>query len=222
VNDSLNGFGDDGRHHERITPAVPDTAPWSPRADHDHSASPTSRAGREADRWRSLMLDGRRPWGSLDISPTRRGVTRYRLTVFPPGIDPAERRLLRAWRAWPTWGAMLWLLAQIILGSVASPAVAFTMSTAAYLGIGAVLFGRVASVRGQVRRMCVIRIAGFADPRTAALYAELCSLAAALDDADARLQQGVLSAAGHEAAWWQVYDRLGPDGPCASPEGGLR
>jgi hypothetical protein len=157
------------------------------------------------------MLDGRRPWGSLDISPTRYGVTRFRLTVFPPGIDSAERRLLRAWRAWPTWGAFLWLLTQLALGSVASPGTAFIVSTAVYLGVGAMLFGRVASVRAQVRGVCVVRMAGFPDPQGAALYAELCLLAAALDDADTRLQQGVLSAAGHEAAWWQVYDRLRPD-----------
>jgi hypothetical protein len=209
VNDSLDEIGDDRRRHERMTPATADTAPGTPHADHDEMARPTSRAGRAADRWWSLTLDGRRAWGSLDISPTRYGVTRYRLTVFPPGIDSAERRLLRAWRAWPTWGAVLWLLTQIALDSVA----AFIISTAVYLGIGAVLFRRVASVRAQVRGVCVVRMAGFADPRGAALYAELCSLTAALDDADTRLRQGVLSPAGHEAAWWQVYDRLGPDAP---------
>ncbi|WP_319446851.1 MULTISPECIES: DUF6611 family protein [unclassified Mycobacterium] len=199
MNDSLNEIGDDRRRNERM----------APHTDHDELARPT----RAADRWWYLMLDGRRAWGSLDISPTRYGVTRYQLTVFPPGIDSAERRLLRAWRAWPTWGAVLWLLTQIALGSVASPAMAFIISTAVYLGIGAVLFRRVASVRTQVRGVCVVRMAGFADPRGAALYAELCSLTAALDDADTRLQQGVLSAAGHEAAWWQVYDRLNPDAP---------
>jgi hypothetical protein len=213
VNDSLDEIGDDSRRNERMTPATAHTSPGTPHADRDELARPTSSAGRTADRWWSLMLDGRRVWGSLDISPSRYGVTRYRLTVFPPGIDSAERRLLRAWRAWPAWGAVLWLLTQLALGSVASPATAFIMSTAVYLGIGAVLFRRVASVRAQVRGVCVVRMAGFTDPRGAALYAELCSLTAALDDADTRLQQGVLSAAGHEAAWWRVYDRLGPDAP---------
>jgi hypothetical protein len=216
VNDSLNGIGDD--RHERMTTAAPPTAPWSPRAGHDDPARPTRRAGRAADRWWSLILDGRRAWGSLDIAPTRLGVTHYRLTVFPPGLDPVERRMLRAWRAWPTWGAVCWLLGQLALGSVATPAADFVVSTAVYLGIGAVLFGRVCGVRSQVRGLCVVRIAGYADPRAEALYAELCSLTAALDDADARLQQGLLPAAGHEAAWWQVYDRLGHDGPGASAE----
>ena len=215
MNDDLNEIGDDRRRHEPMTPATAHTAPGASHADHDEMARPTSRAGHSAARWWSLMLDGRRPWGSLDISPTRYGVTRYRLTVFPPGIDSAERRLLRAWRAWPTWGAVLWLLIQLALGSVASPATAFILSTTVYLGIGAVLFGRVASVRAQVRGVCVVRMAGFPDPQGAALYAELRSLAAALDDADTRLQQGGLSAAGHEAAWWQVYDRLRPDAPAA-------
>jgi hypothetical protein len=191
VDDSVNGIDDDRKRSEP-TPAV---------------------------RRRTSILDGRRTWGALEVSPTRHGVTRFRLTVFPPGIDPADRRLLRAWRGWPSWGAVLWLLTQVLLGGSTTPAVAFGLATALYLGIGAVLFARVASVRGQVRGLCVLRIAGYADPRAAASYAQLCSLAAALDDIDARLHQGALTAVEHEAAWWHLYDQLGdqldPDGPAA-------
>ncbi|HEX2402769.1 MAG TPA: DUF6611 family protein, partial [Mycobacterium sp.] len=43
----------------------------------------------------SRLLDGDRAWGSLEIRPDRFGVTRYRLVVFPPGIDDAERRRVR-------------------------------------------------------------------------------------------------------------------------------
>ncbi len=182
----LNGVGHDRKHPES-TPAVRRFHP---------------------------ILDGRRTWGALDVSLTRHGVTRFRLTVFPPGIDPADRRLLRAWRGWPSWGAVLWLLTQVLLGGSTTPATAFGIATALYLGIGAVLFARVASVRGHVRGLCVVRIAGYADPRAAATYAQLRALAAELDDLDARLRAGALSAVEHEAAWWRVYDQLG-DGPAA-------
>jgi hypothetical protein len=49
------------------------------------------------------------------------------------------------------------------------------------------------------------------DRRPAAGYTELETLVAILCDADALRGQGRLSAVDHEAACWQVYDRLGPD-----------
>jgi len=44
------------------------------------------------------VIDGDRPWGSIDIRPDRFGVTRYRLVVYPPGITESERRLVRVAR----------------------------------------------------------------------------------------------------------------------------
>src|ERR1700709_2459043 len=64
----------------------------------DIRSRPAAPEGRPFAQWWALVLDGRHGWGSLDISPTRHGVTRYQLVVFPPGIDMVERRLLRAWR----------------------------------------------------------------------------------------------------------------------------
>ena len=39
----------------------------------------------QGTRWHRL-IDGDRTWGSLAISSTRYGVTRYRLVMFPPGL----------------------------------------------------------------------------------------------------------------------------------------
>jgi hypothetical protein len=159
--------------------------------------------------WWTLVLDGRHDWGSLDTSPTRHGVTRYRLVVFPPGIDTVERRLLRAWRAWPTCGAVLWVVLQIILGAVLSAGAAFAVSTIAYLASGLFLFARVAELRSRVRTLSVVRIAGYTDPRSAAMFVELKSLVAELRHADSQRDRGQSSQADHESTWWQVYDRLG-------------
>jgi hypothetical protein len=159
-------------------------------------------------RWWARLLDGRHEWGAIDTSPTRHGVTRYRLVVFPPGTDAVERRLLRAWRAWPTWGLMVWVVAQFLVGTILTPGTAFVASTIAYLAVGAVLFARVAELRTRVRTLSVVQMAGYPDPHSAAVFKELKSLAAALCHADYLRDSGQSSPADHEAAWWRVYDRL--------------
>lgn len=174
------------------------------------------KVGRKAGalgRWWVLVLDGRTDWGSVDTSPTRHGVTRYRLAVFPPGIDTVERRLLRAWRAWPTWGAVSWMMSQIVLGIFLTPAAAVATSIGAYLAGGALLFARVAQLRSGVRTLSVVRIAGFTDEGSAAAFARLTSLVAELRRADLERDRGLWSPADHEAAWWRVYDRLGKNHP---------
>ena len=173
--------------------------------------------GGACTRWWAHILDGSHEWGSVDVSPSRHGVTRYRLVVFPPGIDTAERHLLRLWRAWPTWGALLWLTSQIVLDAVMGPGAAMAVSTIVYLGSGAILFGRVNELRSRVRTLSVVRIAGYTDHRTAAMYAELKSLVAALCYAEDQRDRGQSSPIMYEAVRWQVYDRMGQihHGPAA-------
>ncbi|MDR3662500.1 MAG: hypothetical protein P4L86_19325 [Mycobacterium sp.] len=175
-------------------------------SDHLPQRPPSSIAG--SQHWWTRLLDGDHVWGSLSVSPTRYGVARYSLVVFPPGIDRDERRLLRAWRAWPTWGATLWLLSLCLLSTPTAWA-QFAVPTAVWLGVGAVLFARVAQLRTQVRTRCMTRFASHPDGQTEAEYAEMKVLVATLRSADTLRDQGQLSASGHEAIWWQVYDRLG-------------
>jgi hypothetical protein len=175
----------------------------------DMRSRPVGPEGRAFAQWWTLVLDGRHDWGSVDASPTRHGVTRYRLVVFPPGIDTVERRLLRAWRAWPIWGAVLWVVSQIVSGAILTPGAALATSTTIYLASGLFLFARVAELRSRVRTFSVVRIAGYPDERSAAMFAELKSLVATLCRADSQRDRGQSSPADHESTWWQVYERLG-------------
>ena len=164
-------------------------------------------AGTLLTRWWRL-LDGERVWGSIDVSLTSHGFRSYRLVVFPPGITQTERRCLRMWRAWPTWGLLGWLLLVICAASVLPRWTAVACSALVYLAGGAVTFVLAARTRSHVRTLSVVRIRGRIDAQSAATYAQLETLAAVLAQADARYGQGHLTAVDHEVAWWHVYQCL--------------
>jgi hypothetical protein len=62
------------------------------------------------------------PWGSLEVSDVasarRSGLTRYRLEVFPPGTNFAERHQLTRFRQWRLWGAFAALMGEFLLGGI--------------------------------------------------------------------------------------------------------
>lgn len=153
-------------------------------------------------------MNSARVWGSFDEFPARYGIARYRLVVFPPGISVSERRILRLWRAWPMWGAALWLVAQILGPLVATPAAAFIGGTMLYIGMGALTFALAGDARWQVRTMSAVRMAGIRDAETTQRYTTLRILARRLDRADLLVEEGRISPAEHEAMWWQVYDAM--------------
>ncbi|WP_407663898.1 DUF6611 family protein [Mycolicibacterium sarraceniae] len=125
----------------RVTPAA------------DRTLRPSSRLTRTPVRWRTWVLDGERSWGSIDVQPGECGTLRHRLVVFPPSITGTERRLLRLSRAWPVWGAALWLMSEVCLSSALRPWAAFGISTMVYLGIEAALIRRVGALRPQARTL---------------------------------------------------------------------
>jgi hypothetical protein len=92
---------------------------------------------RPVARWWARVLDGQRPWGSIDFVASRQGFRSYRLVVFPPGITDVERRLLRLWQRWPIWGALVWLLVVIPFGGTPSASMAAVAATVLYVGTGA-------------------------------------------------------------------------------------
>jgi hypothetical protein len=160
-----------------------------------------------APRWRRL-LDGGRTWGSLEISPTRYGVTHYNLVVFPPGISAEDRMLLRAWRFWPIWGTLTWLVLEVLLAPLVGVATALAISTGIWLAAGAVAMAMAGANRARVRTMTVVRIAGHDDPLAPERLATLRSLVEELCEADQRLAAGESTTVDHELAVWRVYDRL--------------
>ncbi len=157
--------------------------------------------------WRRL-LDRGRPWGSLEVWPTRYGVTRYRLTVFPPGTRPDDRVLLRAWRAWPAWGLTTFLVLEIVLGPTIAPGTALGISSGVALGAGALLAAMTGGTRGNVRTMSAVRHAGVHDTGDAETFAEFYSLARGLADADRLLADGDIGPTEHELLVWRVYDQM--------------
>lgn len=163
-----------------------------------------------APRWRQL-LDGGRTWGSLQVSPTRYGVTRYRLVIFPPGISAEDRMLLRAWRAWPVWGMAAFLVMEILLVPALGSGVALAISTTVFLGAGAVLMAMTSATRGDVRTLTAIRQAGVHDVPSAERFAEFYALAHDLTEADRRLADGEIQAVEHEFLVWRAYDRMVAD-----------
>jgi hypothetical protein len=156
----------------------------------------------------SRVLDGERAWGSLDVWPSRFGITRYRLVVFPPGLIPVERRLLRLWRIWPAWGAVLWIAMELVLGSVLAGWTALAVSTTVYLGVGVAALVLSGNLRSEVRTLSATVAGAPGDPQSSPGRAELELLAGLLLRADELHEQGKLSAIGQEAVWWDVYDQM--------------
>jgi hypothetical protein len=158
-------------------------------------------------RWRRL-LDGGHTWGSLEVSPTRYGITRYRLVVFPPGISSDDRMLLRIRRAWPTWGMAVFLILEILLVPALGAVAALWISATVFLGAGAVVMAMTAVNRGDVRTVTAIRRAGVHDPLAAEQFLGFYALAHDLAEADGRLAAGDIEPVEHELLVWRVYDRM--------------
>ncbi|SPM31031.1 DUF6611 family protein [Mycobacterium terramassiliense] len=159
--------------------------------------------------WWSRPLEGAHQWGSFDATVGRYGVQRYRLTVYPPGSTTADRRLARLWRGWPITGAVLGLLAIMLLGdAAASPHTVLAIFVVAYVGIGALLFLRAGPVRVRVRSMSVSLLPNGADVAERRRHTEWRTLTGMLTEADRMLANGAISLVEHEAIWWEAYDRV--------------
>lgn len=154
------------------------------------------------------LLEGRRTWGTLDVSVGRYGATHYRLVVYPPGSSRDERIALRLWRTFPTWGLATWLVTEVVLMTALTPGLAFTISTGACLAAAATMLALTGHTRGNVRMFTVVRMLGVNDPTAVPRLNELRELAERLAHADARLAAGELSTVAHEAEVWHVYDRM--------------
>ena len=119
------------------------------------------------------MLDGAAPWGTVNIRAERFGITRYWLVVYPPGITVAERRRIRAWRGWPLWGAVLWVVSLIALSGVLEGWAGVVLSTALYAAAGIVTYVRAGDLRAKVRAADVMVMPGSRDQHALAACATI-------------------------------------------------
>ncbi|MGZ4585582.1 MAG: DUF6611 family protein [Mycobacterium sp.] len=159
--------------------------------------------------WLSRLLDGAHPWGSYEATVSRYGVRRYRLTIYPPGISTADRRLARLWRGWSISGAALVLLAVMLLGNAAaSPDTVLIVAVVAYVSIGVLLFLRAGPHRVRARSMSIILMPNTADVQEQRRYTQWRTLVDMLTNADRMLTTRAISPVEHEATWWEAYDRV--------------
>jgi hypothetical protein len=156
------------------------------------------------------LLDGDRPWGSIDVRPDRFGVTRYRLVVYPPGISESERRAVRVARGWPLWGALVWVVCEFFFTNLTGPWTALAVSSAAFLVSGAIVFAMAGAPRSRVRTIAATVMVGYHNPAAEAARDRLQELAATLLGADERMARGQMSTLLHEMIWWHVYDQMAP------------
>ncbi len=139
----------------------------------------------------------------------RYGVRRYRLIIYPAGITTAERRLARLWRGWLVGGAVLGLLAVMLLGNVvSSPIAVMAAALVAYVAVGALLFLLAGPARVHVRSMSVVLMPETADAHELRRYTEWQALVQMLIRADHMLATGAIPSGEHEAIWSEAYDRL--------------
>ena len=139
----------------------------------------------------------------------RYGVRRYRLIIYPAGTTTVERRLARLWRGWLVGGAVLALLAVMLLGNVvSSPIAVLAVALVVYVTVGALLFLLAGPARVHVRSMSVVLMPETADAHELCRYTEWQALVQMLIRADHMLATGAISSGEHEATWWEAYDRL--------------
>jgi hypothetical protein len=160
-------------------------------------------------------IDGSHSWGVYEsttpLSMRRTGWGRFLLTVYPPGTNLAERRMITFSRRWPTWGGMILLLAAMLCASFAPSAatlIPFTLVYAAGILVGFVATRRL---RSRTRRLTVV--VNVLPGRTEVIgNAELLNASAAsLLDLDLQLRLGMLTPVEHEAGWGRVYDAIGDE-----------
>lgn len=142
--------------------------------------------------------------------------------MYPPGITSAERRRIRAWRGWPLWGAVLWVVSLVVLSQLLGGWTPVVLSTAAYAAAGIVTYVRAGDLRAKVRAADVMIMPGSRDQQALTACATIRVLAATMIHADQQLRTGAITPTMHEAIWWRVYRSLAPEASGLDWSGSLR
>ena len=152
------------------------------------------------------LLEGPHPWGVYDVTAGRSGVAHYRLSVYPPGTNAAERRSLTRARNWPIVGAACALAAIMGLGEAVGPALLTAVVTVVY-ALGIVWTrSRTRNIRRSIRTLDAVQVHdGIRDVSRGELTLILASVAAfrSLDESATRLNE-----VDYEARWAEIYRTL--------------
>ncbi|AZG47783.1 DUF6611 family protein [Gordonia insulae] len=155
----------------------------------------------------SRVLTGPDTWGTLRVGYARHWA-QYRVAVYPPGIDDGQRVRLRAWRAAPVWGFLLWLA---VWTAFAAIGVGYAVSIPASIVITALVIARSAAAasttRRFVRQMTVWTGEG-EEPTSSIERDRLLRMVDLLRRTDADLRAGRISPVEHETVWAGCYAEL--------------
>jgi hypothetical protein len=164
------------------------------------------------------LLEGKYLWGDFRSGPPgRTGWLNYRLTVYPPGTNAAERRALQFWYSWPLVGALLSIVTFALAGGKIRPEVLIPAVAVGYLA--GILVGWVLTrgIRGAVRRLYVAQFPDNGRITTLGDAATLGRAVSTLTELDERLAAGEVTMLEYESGWWSVYDSLEESAPEPHP-----
>jgi hypothetical protein len=150
------------------------------------------------------ITQGRYRWGRVSLDPSPFSVTRYVLTLYPPGLDRAGRIRLQAAESWRTIVAPLWLVLFSVVAANCSATLAALAASAACLTGWLVVRRLTRRLRGDV-----VQLWGASDSGASTGFPmhELWLMVDGLTAADDALARGELSPVGHEMAWASTYEQ---------------
>ncbi|MCR2764119.1 hypothetical protein NQ152_11450 [Microbacterium sp. zg.B48] len=133
----------------------------------------------------------------------------YQLSVNPPHLDPAARRRLATWQAWPRPGAVGGIGIGIMLAELTSSTTGFLAGAVFYILGTVVLASRARPQRREVRRLRAIDIGPTATDAQLAQCARLLRLAQTLRDAGRARDADPATVAQHLIIWDRAYTEMG-------------
>lgn len=157
------------------------------------------------------MTSGAHPWGVLEVTaPVRYGWRSLRLTVYPPGTSPAERRLLWLDRNIPIVAAILLLTAMVIT----APGVPrLLLLLVIPVGVAIIGFVRRATrpLRLTVRTLRVAQVDVRGVTETYGDQRLLGHCVGELRDMDRARRADQITLVEYERRWGEIYEALAAD-----------
>lgn len=148
-------------------------------------------------------------WGTIRLtSPVRYGWRVYRLTVYAPGTDSTQRRLLWLDRNIPYLSAVLMLALTMVL-QPSAPSLSVLLLVPVGIAVTAMVRHPLRELRLSVRTLAVAYVDVDGSTRAVGNSALLDESMSCLREADRALAAEEISRVEHERRWGMVYDGLG-------------